>query len=470
MAKRPRESLEHGPRSLGGVVLPPHDPTHEQALPAIDPSVGAAQRFRVRVPTASTTLLLGKRVPEARMEDDTQLLGYDGANAITHAHVFVSGSKSATLQAAGRVYAVSTGSSLAAVAREEVLVGTQGNAAVGTKGQCLLVANNGPTPTAVDASGTTPASPSHPDYQSIVGDLETAAIATTASIGLLGAALVLAGTTRKSELKCYLGYIGKAVSIVSKTKTLIEQATNRSVVAHEGGTDVSFWQKQSDAGEVAVYGKDNVTITAGASVGTSLTMFAPLSSVHGVGGLTAGLAGGVAASLTSTWSASVHALGVTMISSLLTTYVTALNKTSIESRKGKAYVAAPVVTIGEVLPIAPQTPTISATVTAGMKVALEAGMGTTSIELNGLLNTAEATALTKLSIDVLPWKLELTPAGVSIKAAALGASFTPAKLSLSEVTSKLELTAAGVTATSTPHALSLTPVQARIKGPFIVLG
>ena len=96
--------------------------------PENDTTAGAHQRLRMFVPTANTTLLLGKR-----KADDGQVIpdnvkskiGYTGVNLITVEHIYVSSSQqTVSIQREHRVLMQSSAAPLSAISKNLAFLGS----------------------------------------------------------------------------------------------------------------------------------------------------------------------------------------------------------------------------------------------------------------------------------------------------------------------------------------------------------
>ncbi|MCC7536736.1 MAG: hypothetical protein IT379_11005 [Deltaproteobacteria bacterium] len=462
MATRSREDREQGPKPLGGVS----DRGTDGALPAIDLSVGARQRFRVHVPTEDTSLLMGARVPVTRDEDATKQLGYDGFNTITNGHVLLASvDDTATVQSSGRVYVVSLTSSLSALAKGDVLIGSdRSSTTLAAKGSVTVIAGYGPSPQTVTLYGETPESPSAPDLQEVVDDHAMAALIASGVISVVTMAYGLIDTPRTVSVPTIAAYTLQTAGLVSGFKAIVEGATGKSLMSGFGSDLPSG---------VGIHGKQGVTITTSTSIGASIYLFAPVGSVTGIGAISAGLVGGVSANLTGLLAASVTGLAAASMQSLVQASVVSLVSASLESRLGTAAVRGAMVEVGQVVTTPPQLPTMSTTVQALMKVDAKAGaLGLTAVELNGLLSQIKMKAVKKVTLEVLPYTLEVSPLGVAIKAGGVPvAEITPTKIALKQLpASSVEITPAYVKATAGPSVMQLTPAMAKVSGLKVMVG
>ncbi|MCC7535174.1 MAG: hypothetical protein IT379_03125 [Deltaproteobacteria bacterium] len=132
--------------------------------PENDTTAGAHQRLRMFVPTANTTMLLGKR-----KADDSQVIpdnvkgkiGYTGVNFITVEHIYVSSSQqTVSIQGEQRVLLQSIAAPLTAISKNLAFVGSTNQALVAGKAGLALYGGKGPVPTRIaDTADEVPVPP-----------------------------------------------------------------------------------------------------------------------------------------------------------------------------------------------------------------------------------------------------------------------------------------------------------------------
>lgn len=453
---------ERGPRALGGVT----EAGTGGELPQIDYTVGARQRFRVHVPTEDSTLLLGARVKTTPEGGSTTELGYDGINAITQGHLFFSSSAAtATLQSAGRVYVVSLTSSLAAIAHGELLVGSaRSHATLAAKKSVSIISGYGPSAQTVTLYGTDPESPSHADLTEILESHEAAALVTTGAVGVISAALFLLNTPRAAWASSIAAYVLLSAGLLSGFKSIVEGATRKSLTG--GGLE-------DDALEgVGIHGKKGVTITTGTGPGTSISMFAPAGSFIATGAISAGMTAGLSTNISGILAASITGLASASMQAIHKTSVVSMLDTAIESRIGSVTLRGPKIDVGAIAPASPQAPTLAVSLNGAMTVDAKAGaLGTTAVSLSGLTQSALVKAVKSISLEVLPFVVEVSPLGVTIKNGVLPVvQITPTGIKLLQTPTTVEVAPTGVKVVSGPTMLELSPAIAQVTGTKVLIG
>ncbi|MCC7535327.1 MAG: hypothetical protein IT379_03905 [Deltaproteobacteria bacterium] len=450
---------EDGPEPIAGYTLAQAVPT----LPQVDSTAGAKQRYYVSVPNVQTRMLLGSRIPSPGT--DQPGVGYDGFNAVTHGHLFFSATQqTATLSAQQRVYLVSMTDSLAAIAMGDVLVGSQTKTAtVAAHKNVMLIGGYGPSTTPVTVFGVTPASPLKPDCEKVVSDHQQAALISTGIVGVISNALGIIGTKRALKVGNVVGYVLMTAGLLSGFKAIAEGSSKAQLFT-------GFDPDDGLPSGVGIHGKSHVTVTAG--LGGSISMFAHSGSITGVAGITAGIVGGIAGNVSGGLTASVTGLATAGMNSIMSSNIVSVLEASIEARKGVALVRGASIKVGDLNPPAPQLPTLSIESAAIATHKMTAGrVGGPQVMLNGVTQQAEVSAMKKVTIDVTPFSVEVTPLGVHVKYGGESVvEVTPMKIVLKQLAQEVEVSLSGVKMASGGTSVQVTPAAAKVAGPKVLLG
>lgn len=455
----PRPSEEAGPSPIAGYTLT----QSPQALPQLDTTAGARQRYFVSVPNVHTRMLMGSRVPSAGAGRPGN--GYDGFNVVTNGHLYLHASNhTATVTAQERIYLGSMTGSLAAIANGDVLVGSQRKTVtVGAHQNVMLVGGYGPTAQAVSVWGTTPESPAKPDFDEVVSAHREAALISTGCVTAISAGLQLIGTKRAVRTSSVVGYVLLTASLLSGFRAIAEGSSKSQLFT-------GFDPDEGLPPGVGIHGKGHITMTTGFA--GSISSFAHTGSITSVAGITAGLMAGIAANISGGLVASVTGLATANMSSIMSSNIVSVLEASLESRKGVALVRGATVEIGDLAPPAPQLPTLSVETAAIAVVRSRAGgPGGPEMTLDAVSQEAEVKAIAKVTIDVAPFSVEVTPLGVHIKYAGDSVvEVTPLKIVLKQLSNEVEVALDGVTLKSGPSSVKVTAAAAKVSATKVLLG
>lgn len=451
---------ESGPAPIAGYTLQ-HGPP---AMPALDTTVGAKQRYSVSVPNVSTRMLMGTRVQSTG--PNTRGDGYDGFNVVTDGHVVMNAvHQSATMSAWDRVYIVSQTSSLAAIAKGDVLIGSElQTATLAGHKNVVIVGGYGPKTQSVSVWGSVPEGAGKPDFDDVVSAHAQAALISGGIVAVVSSALGIVGTKRALKVGSVVGYVLMTAGLISGFKQIAEGAAKGQLLA---GFDADVGLPSG----VGIHGKGHVTITTGLFAGIS--MFAHTGSITGIAGITAGLTAGIAASISGGLSASVNGLAVAGMQSIMSSSVVSVLEAELAARKGKSWVRGGMVQIGDPTPDTPQIPTLQVDTKALAIIKQQAGVLPTSpkIVLDGIAQNVGISAMKKVEIDVTPYTIEVTPLGIKIKYAGDPVvEITPLKISLKQLSSEVEVALDGVTLTSGPSTVKLNAASAKVSALKVLLG